>query len=71
MKPENTLMAELSWRPAAFRRLCVETRLNQEMFSDIIPAAFRRLCVETPRGRGWGKKHTPAAFRRLCVETLL
>ena len=34
-------------RPAAFRRLCVETlwltRLNRIMH----PAAFRRLCVET------------------------
>ena len=35
--------------PAAFRRLCVETRsaLSVWYFSD--PAAFRRLCVET----GW------------------
>ena len=34
-------------RPAAFRRLCVEThKIRQEVF-EYYPAAFRRLCVET------------------------
>ena len=33
--------------PAAFRRLCVETLMNQKMKQNIEPAAFRRLCVET------------------------
>ena len=34
-------------KPAAFRRLCVETGDNPEMLINILPAAFRRLCVET------------------------
>ena len=33
--------------PAAFRRLCVETRFQTARISAQIPAAFRRLCVET------------------------
>ena len=33
--------------PAAFRRLCVETILEQMSYGSQIPAAFRRLCVET------------------------
>ena len=33
--------------PAAFRRLCVETKLISWVFFTRSPAAFRRLCVET------------------------
>ena len=33
--------------PAAFRRLCVETRLRWGRSGRHRPAAFRRLCVET------------------------
>ena len=34
-------------RPAAFRRLCVETRPQSTPSPTSTPAAFRRLCVET------------------------
>ena len=34
-------------RPAAFRRLCVETYDHKSPCARILPAAFRRLCVET------------------------
>ena len=34
-------------RPAAFRRLCVETLKKLELEPFVCPAAFRRLCVET------------------------
>ena len=34
-------------RPAAFRRLCVETGNKKISMGDKDPAAFRRLCVET------------------------
>ena len=55
--------------PAAFRRLCVETRTVSMTTKSTVPAAFRRLWVETYDGstecNAWG----PAAFRRLCVET--
>ena len=34
-------------RPAAFRRLGVETRLILYRYISLCPAAFRRLCVET------------------------
>ena len=33
--------------PAAFRRLCVETKKIRNSFPYPPPAAFRRLCVET------------------------
>ena len=55
--------------PAAFRRLCVETRnLCFNCFISL-PAAFRRLCVETCGKRLTKPAYGPAAFRRLCVET--
>ena len=34
-------------KPAAFRRLCVETKLGGSYLKVRRPAAFRRLCVET------------------------
>ena len=34
-------------KPAAFRRLCVETENRKAVFRRLDPAAFRRLCVET------------------------
>ena len=34
-------------QPAAFRRLCVETRFRLRGIAPLFPAAFRRLCVET------------------------
>ena len=33
--------------PAAFGRLCVETRPKKSLNTIAIPAAFGRLCVET------------------------
>ena len=36
-------------RPAAFRRLCVETQPGTCPRFGTVPAAFRRLCVETTR----------------------
>ena len=57
--------------PAAFRRLCVETRIWREKLQKWIPAAFRRLCVETKLGNTHLRTTLPAAFRRLCVETSL
>ena len=56
-------------KPAAFRRLCVETTLN--IPTDLVkrPAAFRRLCVETAVHTLYAPNSKPAAFRRLCVET--
>jgi len=34
--------------PAAFGRLCVETKSPQFLKLYCLPAAFGRLCVETP-----------------------
>ena len=57
-------------RPAAFRRLCVETSAQHLPMLWRDPAAFRRLCVETQLHRArCGFRRHPAAFRRLCVET--
>ena len=58
------------WRPAAFRRLCVETTVWQVCLRPNSPAAFRRLCVETSSVALSPEALTPAAFRRLCVETI-
>ena len=47
LKRRRFLIASRRHKPAAFRRLCVET---QELINKIAsgePAAFRRLCVET------------------------
>ena len=58
-------------RPAAFGRLCVETRpiLNLPVNMKV-PAAFGRLCVETATLLGAKQFKGPAAFGRLCVETV-
>ena len=37
----------LQGEPAAFGRLCVETRVNEARKAKMAPAAFGRLCVET------------------------
>ena len=51
LKPPRCRQIRLPRRPAAFRRLCVETRsLRLHGYTDL-PAAFRRLCVETPKQR--------------------
>ena len=56
--------------PAAFRRLCVETRFASSTSWFQVPAAFRRLCVETIVSFSKPWTTVPAAFRRLCVETI-
>ena len=55
--------------PAAFRRLCVETKHQTSLQRSQDPAAFRRLCVETSPYIENATRALPAAFRRLCVET--
>ena len=54
---------------AAFRRLCVETRLPEILQQPEGAAAFRRLCVETALAAASKYTDNAAAFRRLCVET--
>ena len=66
---QGTPLKEIT-KPAAFRRLCVETRQRPRPRRSQIPAAFRRLCVETIWRRPSSRHHAPAAFRRLCVETI-
>ena len=43
--------------PAAFGRLCVETRRQNTARANTCPAAFGRLCVETD----WNKPYQPQA----------
>ena len=66
-KPDGARL--LREAPAAFRRLCVETRNTLVGGGQEGPAAFRRLCVETNNDDFYLMNTTPAAFRRLCVET--
>ena len=47
MKPLSMKPKGVIDRPAAFRRLCVETSKSTNKPALFIPAAFRRLCVET------------------------
>ena len=55
--------------PAAFGRLCVETRRFLLTKKACVPAAFGRLCVETSPPNPSNPSLRPAAFGRLCVET--
>ena len=62
MKRVKRLQKSLSIKPAAFRRLCVETiKLHIARIMCHRPAAFRRLCVETMiEKRSWVyHKHQP------------
>ena len=56
-------------QPAAFGRLCVETKMMDYYFYLGLPAAFGRLCVETKMMDYYLYLGLPAAFGRLCVET--
>ena len=47
MKLVGQYLADRFDKPAAFRRLCVETMTGRLGFHHKKPAAFRRLCVET------------------------
>ena len=47
LKHENILGDKCLFKPAAFRRLCVETPFTSKCVLYSHPAAFRRLCVET------------------------
>ena len=69
MKQEMVTKPLMGMMPAAFRRLCVETKLPFQTRQTSLPAAFRRLCVETIQSGANPLKDAPAAFRRLCVET--
>ena len=69
LKRREAECADNKLAPAAFRRLCVETRSRRRRDFAVVPAAFRRLCVETARHHNSALKTAPAAFRRLCVET--
>ena len=69
LKHFNHVIISLKELPAAFRRLCVETRKCANGWVSAKPAAFRRLCVETALQTVCRVIYCPAAFRRLCVET--
>ena len=47
MKQIYRYLADRFDKPAAFRRLCVETNEAFPLLGNQYPAAFRRLCVET------------------------
>ena len=47
MKRMPKMMSDAGFEPAAFRRLCVETKPPNREQRGGGPAAFRRLCVET------------------------
>ena len=48
LKPNRARRERFIKIPAAFRRLCVETKIAPKKYGDKQePAAFRRLCVET------------------------
>ena len=66
LKPPEQEKQALQVVPAAFRRLCVETRhctLRQSVDS---PAAFRRLCVETANGRTYALAYASRLQAAVC-----
>ena len=70
LKPSKVDVKGYDPKPAAFRRLCVETASpSRRQTKPLSPAAFRRLCVETAYNARRQDVGAPAAFRRLCVET--
>ncbi len=50
----------MTFEPAAFRRLCVETATSLYPVTGSHPAAFRRLCVETTHKTKVETKSEPA-----------
>ena len=66
-KPDGARL--LREAPAAFGRLCVETKSKVSSAVQTNPAAFGRLCVETLNFKEFKVFDKPAAFGRLCVET--
>ena len=70
LKPELTIKTEKIPEPAAFGRLCVETKQQTNSYHTQDPAAFGRLCVETKQQTNSYHTQDPAAFGRLCVETV-
>ena len=71
MKQLVEIMAIAKFQPAAFGRLCVETKESFFIKAVTNPAAFGRLCVETTNRRKMNETGDPAAFGRLCVEILM
>ena len=69
LKLHKKMLIYLLMKPAAFGRLCVETKASWNAPSSSVPAAFGRLCVETPYSLKVLSGVKPAAFGRLCVET--
>ena len=69
LKPPCQNIADMGAHPAAFGRLCVETRPGAQLAARAAPAAFGRLCVETIQELLDMRLPEPAAFGRLCVET--
>ena len=63
MKHGDEVEAEIFARPAAFRRLCVETLLRTWAIQVFTPAAFRRLCVETTIGVIANVEHCPSRLQ--------
>ena len=61
LKPDYMKFGAVREIPAAFRRLCVETRYAPSRYLETVPAAFRRLCVETIGGSVTARDELPAA----------
>ena len=57
-------------KPAAFRRLCVETLDTRSLVSTLVCQPPSGGCVLKPWEMSvYAQAESPAAFRRLCVET--
>ena len=63
LKPPERLENSGGTRPAAFRRLCVETFAPPVVHSSFRPAAFRRLCVETMLAKRKDFKNRPSRLQ--------
>ena len=67
LKHECPLDSQKFKNPAAFRRLCVETRNTLVVGGHEGPAAFRRLCVETSHAiTGKGKRGPSRLQAAVC-----
>ena len=69
LKHKRKLNHDYDYKPAAFRRLCVETFVKGNLIMTMTqPPSGGCVLKPTPDGDKINR-HIPAAFRRLCVET--
>ena len=69
LKQDKDFLRRSGLAPAAFRRLCVETGLNNRKRNRFYQPPSGGCVLKPPKRWYSARSIKPAAFRRLCVET--